>query len=138
MKLATKHSTPHSKVYSITASLEKGFWFIEIPEINGATQARSINEIEVMVRDYITIMTGDTEIDLDIELLLPEDTATHLQKSTDLRNEAKELMSESSAEYSKAVKSLKSRGLTIREIGKLLGISHQRAHQLLSGITGKK
>lgn len=43
------------KIYDVTAERDGEFWFIRIPEINGATQALSRDEIPAMARDYIAI-----------------------------------------------------------------------------------
>jgi predicted RNase H-like HicB family nuclease len=42
-------------VYEAKARRDGNFWFVEIPELDLFTQARTIDEIEVMARDVIAI-----------------------------------------------------------------------------------
>lgn len=44
------------KTYQVTAERDGKFWFVRIPEIDGATQAPSREEIPGMARDYIAVM----------------------------------------------------------------------------------
>ena len=43
------------KTYEVTAERDGTFWFIRIPELEGATQALTEEEIPVMARDYIAL-----------------------------------------------------------------------------------
>lgn len=41
--------------FRVVAERDGSFWLVRIPEIDGATQARTREEIEAMARDYISI-----------------------------------------------------------------------------------
>ncbi|WP_051668086.1 MULTISPECIES: hypothetical protein [unclassified Microbacterium] len=43
------------KTYEVTAERDGKFWFIQIPELDGVTQALTEDEISVMARDYIAV-----------------------------------------------------------------------------------
>jgi hypothetical protein len=49
-----------------------------------------------------------------------------------MRAEAARLNAEAADEYRAAARQLKDQGLSVREIGRLLDVSFQRAHQLVS------
>jgi len=119
--------------WEATAFLDGKFWIIEIPTIDGITQARSVKEIDVMVRDLISIMT-ETEpdsFDINMQLLLPDDVAATLKRAGELRDIADNARKEAAIESRRAAKALRASGLTVRDIGAALGISFQRAHQLI-------
>lgn len=126
---------PHTRrpVWEATAFLDGKFWIIEIPAIDGITQARSVKEIDVMVRDYISIMTetAPDSFDVNMRLLLPDDVAATLKRAGELRDIADNARKEAAAESRRAAKALRASGLTVRDIGAALGVSFQRAHQLV-------
>lgn len=43
------------KTYAVTAVLDGKFWFVRIPEIDGATQALTREDIPRMARDFIAV-----------------------------------------------------------------------------------
>ena len=88
-----------------------------------------------MVRDLISIMT-ETEpdsFDVNMKLLLPDDVAATLKRAGELRDIADSARKEAAAESRRAAKALRASGLTVRDIGAALGVSFQRAHQLVKG-----
>jgi hypothetical protein len=134
MTISAKTQTQR-RVWEATAFPDGKFWIIEIPDIDGMTQARSVKEIDVMVRDLISIMT-ETEpdsFDVNMQLLLPDDVAATLKRAGELRDIADSARKEAAIESRRAAKALRASGLTVRDIGAALGISFQRAHQLVKG-----
>jgi hypothetical protein len=123
------------RVWDATAFLDDKFWVIEVPAIRRTTQARSVKEIDVMVRDLISIMTetGPDSFDVNMQLLLPDDVAATLKRAGELRDIADNARKEAAIESRRAAKALRASGLTVRDIGAALGISFQRAHQLVKG-----
>jgi hypothetical protein len=120
--------------YSARAVRDGAFWFVTIDGVRGATQARTIAEIEPMSRDYIAIIEGipASSVAVEVEVELPESAQAHLDSMKRLRAEAADAQAQAAAESRAAAHALKDEGLTVREIGALLGISHQRAHQLIA------
>jgi hypothetical protein len=123
------------KVWNASARQVGKFWYIQVDGLSGSTQGRSVKEIDVMVRDYISIMT-ETEpdsFDVNMQLLLPDDVAATLKRAGELRDIADNARKEAAVESRRAAKALRASGLTVRDIGAALGISFQRAHQLVKG-----
>lgn len=114
---------------SYTAMVAKGeeYWVIRVPEIGYATQARTIKELNTMTEDLISIMTEDKDIHIDYRYNLPPEVA----ESIELKRQAAELEARAMATQGTAAKKLHEMGVSLRDIGCLLGISHQRAHQLV-------
>lgn len=120
--------------YDLTVRRDGPFWFVSIPAIDGATQARNLDEIDEMARDYISAITdvpvesieiGATTFDLG-----PGVTA-HLNRARELSSEELRLRREAADERRAAARALKKQKLTNRDIGVMLGISHQRVAQLV-------
>lgn len=100
----------------------------------GATQARSLEEVDEMTRDFIAGMTdvAESSFDIQVDIQLPVDVVEHLVASERLREQAALARSQSAEEARIAARLLKTSGLTVREIGRALKVSHQRAQQLVS------
>lgn len=109
-------------------------WHIFVPQIDRVTQARNIREIEAMTRDLIAIME-DVPADsfaVNIKVSLPDMVQAHLDRAAELRREELRLRAEAAAESRAAAKELRDAGIPLRELGELLGVSHQRAQQLVN------
>jgi hypothetical protein len=126
------------KTYDVVAERDGAWWAIEV--IRGLpknrvvfTQARRINDIDATARDAIALLlnVAPNSFDVVIEHRLP----SGLQEHVDLYARAEELdivvRSESADARSRAAAGLVAAGLTLRETGKLLGVSFQRVKQLV-------
>jgi len=119
--------------YQVTARRDGKFWFVQIPAIDGATQARTLAEIPAMATDYIAIMTNEdpSNIGVEVELVLPETVRKHIDRANTLRAKEAEARAQAAQEVQDAVRTLSRDGYTVRDIGAALDVSYQRAHQLL-------
>lgn len=108
------------------------YWLVHVPELGHYTQARNVAEIETMARDLIATLRGlePQSIDLAVDIHLPGSAQEHLARVETLRAEEAEARRAAAAEARMAAAELKQAGLPLRDIGKLLGVSFQRASQL--------
>lgn len=118
------------------ANVQKGdrYWVISVAEIDRSTQARHLRELEAMTEDLISVVTG-TEPDsftVNYQIQLPESVEAHMQLAQRLREEAARAQVRAAAESRAAARELREQGMPVRDIGRALGISYQRAHQLVS------
>lgn len=118
--------------YKVQASRDGRFWFLEVPELGQATQARHTQEVEEMVRDLIAIHTDSDpgSFDVAVEYVLPAKVVEARSEADRLRRVAEESNAAAAAKSREAANLLRSQGLTVRDIGAVLGVSHQRAQQL--------
>ena len=121
--------------YTVTAERSGRWWSLHCIEAPGALsqvarldQADQIREAIAFVAD---VPAESVEINLRVDL--PESVQAHLAAATRLRDEADAARSESAAEVRRAARELASRGFSLRDIGTMLDVSHQRAHQLVKG-----
>jgi len=120
--------------YQAKVSRDGRYWLVHIPEIDKYTQARNLAEVEPMARDLISLwleIEPDTfEIVLQVDL--SAEVCHHLDLAMKYRQEAVEAQAEAAREYRAAALTLRAEGLTVRDVGAALGVSFQRAQQLIS------
>lgn len=105
------------------------WWAITVPEIKGVfSQARRLDQVEAMAREAIALMLNVSPNTFDVEVKpeVPGEVARARKARTELRR-----AEESAEEATKsAARALLEKGYTVRDAGKLLGISPQRVSQL--------
>ncbi len=121
------------KHYRAIATRDNRYWFIEVPELEQATQARTAAEAQEMVRDLVAVMleVAPDSFTVSIEWNLPKDITAHLRSAEQLREEAARANAAAAAEVRIAARELQQAGLGLRDIGKVMGVSYQRAGQLV-------
>lgn len=108
------------------------YWAVEVPEF-GCTQARTWSEIESMAVDYVHCYTDipHEHIEVEIHFKFAPTLDKNISRAVLARTEARRA-AELAAQETKAVAvELFNEGCSIREIGQILEVSHQRAHQLV-------
>ena len=122
--------------FHANAYLEGNWWMVEIPEVNGLTQARRLNEVTQMAREFIAATAGISldsfELEMTIQRVHDLDIADRVARIQSEKAQALELERRATEEAQALARQLSEANLTVREIGVILGVSHQRAHQLLS------
>ena len=121
-----------------TAVCERGgdWWVIQVdpaPRHHVVTQARRLGHIERAARDAIALLldVAPDSFDVVLDIRLPGSVRQLIDRATELRREAA-LASEAAAQaMSEAARALLGGGLTMREAGQVLGLSHQRVLQLV-------
>jgi predicted RNase H-like HicB family nuclease len=122
-------------IYQATITREDGWWMIHVPDIDGLTQARRLADVEQMARELIAV-TRDVPVD-DIAVNVSIDAVAGIQVRDVLdavaaeRAEAKRLDADASAKTAALAQQLVDKGIPQRDIGKILGVSHQRVSQLV-------
>jgi hypothetical protein len=124
-----------SVTYTATAERDGHSWHVRVPAISRSTSARWASEVQEMAKDLISAMTDldMSAIDVEVKWKLPADALDHWTRSSALRNTAAEANAESAREARLAARALHDAGLGSTEVGTVLGVSRQRAHQLISG-----
>jgi DNA-directed RNA polymerase sigma subunit (sigma70/sigma32) len=122
-------------VYTAECQRSHGWWAIRVPEVRGAfSQARRLGQVERMVRDVVALAleVEPDSFDVRLEVTLPEPSRRALEQARELRHEAQLAAASATRATVEAARSMiDSDGLTIREVGQLLGLSHQRIAQLM-------
>lgn len=119
--------------HTVLAERDDKWWVISIDGVV-RTQARRQRQIESMARDWLSLMLerDADSFELDIEMAMPDAARMHLDRAAALREESERARVEAARETAAAALVLHESGLTVREIGPLLHVSHQRAQQLVA------
>lgn len=114
------------------ASRDGDLWLIHVPEVERWTQAAKVGDIDSMARDLAAVMTGEApeSIEVVVEVELPPSVREHLAEVERAREAEAAARTRGAVELRKAVRELRASHISVRDVGKLLGISYQRAHQL--------
>ncbi|TLP79947.1 hypothetical protein [Nesterenkonia sphaerica] len=122
----------NKEVYIATATKSGKYWHIHVPQLDAVTQARSLDEAEDMIRDLITIYTGEDpqSVEISLEMDLPKEVKTARRRAAELREKAAKYNGDAARYSRQSVALLRQNGYTHKEIAVALGISRQRAAQL--------
>lgn len=119
--------------YDITVRRGDTYWIIEVPGV-GFTQARHLREVGAMAHDLAAVMTESDDVEIGhVQLEIPADAQAKLDAARELRERSAELQGQAAAELRAAARILHTdHHMSLRDVGKTLGVSHQRAHELVT------
>ena len=123
------------RTYQVTVTKDGRWWLISVPAIDGLTQARKIGEIEQMARELIAVTLdvrlSKVRVSVVIETVgAVEAVAARARKIEADRRKARQLNRQADEDARRLARELAAEHVTVRDIGTILGLSHQRAHQL--------
>src|SRR5437870_1406321 len=129
------------KTYTARCQRSGDWWAISVPDLRGVrTQPRRLENAEAMVRDAIALFLDvpSDAFDVRIEPVLPRDLQGKVGRARKARGEAEVLQREAAiASAEIAADLVQTAHLTVRDAGRVLGLSHQRITQLLKAASGK-
>ena len=106
------------------------WWLIDVLEVPAAhSQARRLDQAEDVARDLIALLTDSDpgSFDVEVNVRLPDEVRADLDRAGELRQEAARSQHEAALLARSAARRLHDDGLPLRDIGRLLQVSHQRA-----------
>lgn len=120
--------------YKVQVTREGRWWMISVPEIDGLTQARRLAEVDQMAKELIAVTLdvrlSKVTVDVEFGAIDGVDVGPRLDTIKQQKETAAALEADVSAEVSALVKELVARNVPLRDIGKMLGVSFQRVHQI--------
>jgi hypothetical protein len=123
------------KRFVVSARHDDKWWMVESESLGLLTQARTVQEIEPMARSIISLHLEVPPESFDIEIRFEFQTPELSDDLDDLISN-REYLEDRAAEERYRVWTLaralvESEGLTMRDTGAMLGLSHQRIAQLI-------
>lgn len=123
--------------YTVHVTREGKWWLLEVHELDIVTQARRIADIEEEASDAIAVTLDVPRSQVRVNVVLEDTgTATNIDKRTvhitGLRDDIAHLESELARNQRQLAADLAADEIPVRDIGTILGVSHQRAHQLIN------
>ncbi|MEX1264783.1 MAG: type II toxin-antitoxin system HicB family antitoxin [Actinomycetota bacterium] len=127
-----------SRVYEVLAERDGRLWFLRVNELSGVfSQVRRLDQAEGMARDAIAAFLDIPAdgFDVMVTVKLPADLERDVAGVIDLRG----AIDRTEREYAEQTRRLATRlvqgeGMTVREAGRLLGLSYQRVSQLVASV----
>jgi len=123
------------KVFDVKVYRDGKWWMVEIPAIDGLTQARRLGEIETMARSYISVDQdlAPSSVELgQIEIVVAgHDLASTMGQIAALKVKAREAEEHATRLMRSTAHELADADVPLRDIGTALSVTHQRVHQLL-------
>lgn len=131
---------PARKSYVVRYELDKtGWWLATVPAVPGChTQGRTLEQAERRIREALALFVPDgiaKIATLTADVQLPSAARRALDTAAASRIAAESASRESQRAVRAAATALTHEGLSLRDIGQLLGVSRQRAQQLLADPT---
>lgn len=127
--------------YTVTAERGTHRWILQCEQYPAAlSEVARLDQAADHMREAIAFVAGVPEDEITIELIpqLPHAIAEDAQRAHELREQAEEIAQQASQRWRAAAKALREQGLTVRDIGFVLGVSYQRAQQLVRARGMKK
>lgn len=122
---------------NVTAVAERsgGWWAVRVLQLPGVfTQARRLDQVSALVEDAVSAFLDIPASDIKVEVRpkLAIEITRRLDEAREERRHADQLASAAADKLRQVARALADEGLPERDIGSILGVSHQRAHQLLA------
>ncbi len=110
-----------------------GWWAVEVPELPGLfTQARRLDQVAAVVADAARLLT-DVAVEVTVRPALPDDIQSAVERVLAEAAEADAAQRRAAEDVRGLVASLRAKGLSVRDVGTVLGVSPQRVSQLSAG-----
>lgn len=130
----TSDKATHS--YRVEAVRSGNWWSITVPELSGVfSQAKRLDQVERSAREAIAMMLDIDESEvgsLEVDVTPPATVIEVLKRLEDFVATANEATDAAAAARREAAQLLRDEGLPIRDVGELIGVSHQRVSQILA------
>ncbi len=122
--------------YRVEVIRSGGWWAITVPALGGVfSQAKRLDQVEDSAREAISLMLDVDGSDvgaLDIIVTPPPSAAALLEAFEESTAVAEEAARVAEATRREVAELLRAEGLPLRDVGALIGVSHQRVSQLLA------
>ena len=121
--------------FTSTARKDGRWWVVQCDQYPGAiSQVARLDQAQEHQREAIGFVAGlpQETIAVTVRAVLDPAITLELEEADRLRKEAESAAELSAERRRHAAMAMKEAGLTVRDIGTVLHVSHQRAHQLLN------
>jgi predicted RNase H-like HicB family nuclease len=113
---------------------ESGAWNVHVPEVPGChTYGRSLRQARERIREALGLWVDDADqAELVSDIRLPRKAHVAVRRAKSARARVARDQQQAAEAAGQAIHCLAQLGLSVRDAGEVLGISHQRAQQILS------
>ena len=121
--------------YQAEVTREGRWWMIRVPSIDALTQARNVAEVPLMARELIAVHEGKKLDDVGVSVSYLDINGVDGERVSGLADErrATDAVVKAIADRTAGLaRDLVAAHIPLRDIAQLLGISHQRVHQIVT------
>ncbi len=117
---------------------ERGWWVASVRGVRGChTQGRTLEQARRRVREALGLFVKDADTaDLVAQIRLPQPARRAVTRGLTARQRANQERAKALKSLREAMRALTRMGLSRRDTGELLGLSHQRIQQLVGAQRG--
>lgn len=124
------------RTYTARVTREGRWWIVAIPDLDLTTQARRFRDVQRMAAEAIALTTDagvdDIHVTVDVADVAGIALADSVAAIASARQQRDDLEARLAEETRALARRLAAAGITVRDIGDLIGVSFQRAHQLIN------
>ena len=123
-------------VYEVHVTGREGrWWAVEIPQLDGVTQAARLAGVAAEARDYIAVTLDVPPSSVDVRVIVDDtpharDVQARSERILATRQQAEALEAVAIEDAQALVRELTRDGVPMRDIATLVGVSFQRVSQL--------
>lgn len=118
--------------YTVRAERSGKWWSLECVEVPGAlSQVTRLDQAD-QIKEAIAFVAGVPEetVEITVVPVIDDNTLEHLAEARRLREESQRTNRMAAEESRAAARTLAAAGLSVRDVGTIMGVSFQRAQQL--------
>ncbi|WP_426722022.1 hypothetical protein [Corynebacterium auriscanis] len=122
-----------AKAYTVTAERGAGdVWVLECAELGAVSQTKRLAHAADEMREAMAYQAGvrPDELDVVVDVILPSRIAELKARAEQQREEAARLTAEAQQSSREVAIAMRREGMTVRDMGEILGVSYQRAQKL--------
>ena len=123
-----------NRAYAVEVTRDGRWWMINIPEVDGLTQARRLADVEQMAKELITVTLDVRLSEVEVSIAFGEIAGVPVGPCLETikaeKAEAVRLEADAADKSRALVRDLISREIPLRDIRDLLGVSFHRVPQL--------
>lgn len=122
-----------TRTFTIEATYDDGWWVLVCDDPGAVSQCRRLDQVEDEMREALAYLAKipEDEVRMNVVPILPKEYMQEVNTIRATRQEEQLIHARSKEQTTRGVKHLAALGLRTRDIGSLLGITHQRASQLI-------
>ncbi|AER48407.1 putative toxin-antitoxin system protein [Mycobacterium phage HC] len=135
------------RTYQVNVTREDRWWIITVPELDGyvtasgainrgiTTQARRLSEVGNQAVDFICTVTDSAPSEVAVHLTISVDgidVTAYARRIEHERSLAERHACAARMDAMKLARDLAAHGVAVRDVGEALGVSFQRAQQLIA------
>lgn len=134
--MAKQRTDVRAQQWTVEVARSGGWWAIRVPDLPGVfSQCRRLDQVDEHVREAISLMLDADESEvatIDVTVVSPPEIAELVHTVEQAERTARDAVDAAASVRKEAAQTLLHQGYPMRDIGRLIGISHQRVSQILN------